>query len=244
MKNALARLRRNAQLRTMQRAEKEFAQLKPQDHLFSEIPDERWQRLKEEVEAANGKAIVLVHPFFPASEGHDARYITTVLRLLKQRKTPVIILEEAHGIPALKASLSIMRAAPGHLIIATINLSHCLASNLTKNPSIEPNFRHFARRLKATGIKMLYVGDRLTYNNPDHPELAEYERKILGKESYGQIARGCAGGAYQQLAESGEFKVRPLTSAMFPYRPEWSAERNLQPIKPLARLPRALRAYR
>jgi hypothetical protein len=212
---------------------------------LQDIPAEELKELREKIKRAHGKVIVLVHPFFfpsasvPIKYGAGGRlpqeYKKARLNLLKQSKTPLVILEEAAQIKKTRAQLEKLKA-PKHLILPTLGEMPILATNILGSGASPSLFRI----LKACKAKRVFVGGMLAKRAADFTpaSISLHELKWLrGKRTISKpISKGCVGSTYKGLVESGKFeRVRLLTRACFPDKPDYPRIGSLLPAKPRRR---------
>ncbi len=221
-----------------------------------EVPQSRWDALSNRLAQSKGKAIVLVHPLY-----HDAKldppaaierqFQKLLLKLLKQRVTPVIVLETPDNILLLQRLLKEHRA-PDHLIIPTeatrsrvlVAASQDRVSMRHEHPGLT-----FADKLAAAGVKTVLVGGKYSYRADSpyvFPEpavtgaVSKYEAGWLARKPAGvkrnpqsclRLVRAsesspvvckCAGSTYARLVECGKFdKVRLIPELLYPDKPAY-----------------------
>jgi len=202
-------------------------------------------QLKLLVEAGRGKAIVLVHPYYDKA---DARYNSVLENVLRQRKTPVIILEDVRASNKLRKQLSKKEA-------------NCIILNteyhdpaLFKKDKIKVNHEqtdlvHF---LELIGVKKVFIGGQYAtsptkkFNQPRNwvskidsslgeiylerlrriEQVAKYEAKLHeranlpAKKRLNVIIDGCVGVTYRNLISHG-VNVAFLPPLLSPDKPPY-----------------------
>jgi len=197
---------------------------------LKDIKRKQWTKLRKAVEQANGKLIVLVHPYF---EGHTISYLKSIEGLLKTSKTPILILEEYAAVSRTRKRLAKLNAAH-HLILPTASADSSLIKRIRifyGDRIADKNFDAFKDILKKAKVKSVFVGGGLTHRNTKE-FVAAYERSWLPEfrePSSKPISDGCAGTVYQELIKSGEFKTRLIPKAVFPNMPQYPAIRKPAP---------------
>ena len=187
---------------------------------LTSISSEKWSELSKKVKRANGKAIIIVHPFFNSHPG--SKYNNSLKKLLVQSKTPVIVLEEHTKIESTKKRFEKMGVKEQPLILAT-NRSHGAPILSFDRGEGLPFYRsdffleNLISRLKGTGIKQIWVGGSNATTDArsgDHSKLVRnYEKKRLprkaprNKDEYVEppFIAGCAGTNYRFLVGSKKF---------------------------------------
>lgn len=179
------------------------------------ITKEQWSELEMKVRAANGKVILLVHPFFRIGMERNKDYYKIIIKILKQTRTPVVVLEERTKFAKTRAKLEKLEAA-GHLMIATgwdkgLPMLKRFGGDVKENWDIK--HQELIMRLERAGAEKFFVAGRRTY--PRHKlykidgtvrAIREYEKSRLPKKKPGNgvyssepFAAGCAGGLYGDL---------------------------------------------
>jgi hypothetical protein len=189
------------------------------------------QELVELVKEANGKVILLVHPYYDSQA--DEIYWKSLNKILSQNKTPVIILEADQKIHELKDQLLTRQAKC--FILPTFSASHIL--RFGSNFDIKQ--KDLAEFLTEIGAKKVFVGGQvflhapLTKKSMFSPKmwatiLRNYKNeRVLHKRNPSKGIKwvscgGCVGQTYSNLIEQGH-KPRILSRTVHQDRPHyWS----------------------
>jgi len=197
------------------------------------IPADKRQELCELVKGANGKVILLVHPYYDSQA--DEIYWKSLNKILTQKKTPVIVLEADQRIHELKG---LLMARPAKcFVLPTFSASPTL--RFGQNFDIKQ--KDLAKFLTEIGAKKIFVGGQVYLHAPlkkkliNSPEmwatiLRNYRNeRVLHKRnpSKGMIwipYSGCVGQTYSNLIEQGH-KPRILSRTVHQHRPHyWNAK--------------------
>lgn len=216
--------------------------IKPAPGSLSEVPERDLNLLKKRIINANGRVIVLIHPFYGAQ---GKKYDEARTALLNQTHTPVVILEEQSKVAQTQDRLKQLKA-PRHFIIPTQNEgSHVILD--AHELKLDSRNTQLARTLRNAGAQTILVGGiHATHSEPVPPEKHGWDWKILSnwdfvRELYENVLNyekswmrgrradnkkvtmiGCAGVAYSFFVLSKQFKtVRLIPAALFPEKPAY-----------------------
>ena len=182
-----------------------------------DVPAGRWQLLGDKIKAARGRVILLVHPFYSSS---PFAYRRAALKLIKQTRVPVIIVEEA--LEANKAVERLRRLNAGHLVLPSemggpnillkrYKTSRKPAASLLKKYPYFPvgdfildrDQIKLAEKLEEIGAKTVLVAGMLSET--------EYDPVF-----HHSMPSGCVVWAHDGLLQSGKFNVRYIRKAVHP----------------------------
>ena len=205
------------------------------------------EQLAHFVAKANGKAILLVHPYL--GKHADKWYFKSLKNILAQTKTPVIILEGNPTVQKLEGFLSTKRAKC--FVLPTGYASPALSSGKTE----DWEQKDLAELLKSVGVKKVFLGGKYSDYGHDakltgialkHEEELRKRAKIHDHPAPKATVIGCTGITYSNLIKSG-INVRVLSQSVYPDRPEYwpghreQAVRQEQRKKPFFERVKALR---
>jgi|GEM_PF-5043506 len=172
---------------------------------FLGVSRKKMELLAQKVKSADGKVIVLVHPWYVKEK---KQYSSVVKGLLAQNKVPVIILQENKKME--QARRRIRKLGPAsHLIIRTEEhgpmqiLKH--ENNYFNKPI--PDFERIYQMIDAIGGKAVFLGGLESKNGQNvwpEKEIEQYEQEWLqnrkvpaGKKTYD--IENCVGYTYRGL---------------------------------------------
>lgn len=196
---------------------------------FYRTPQRDLLSLKKKAAASDGKVIVLVHPYYHPQAGKE--YFNRVERILLQKRTPVVIMEEHFEIPELRKRLRKM-GAPRHVILPT---GESTSAAFMRKAYEDKSYASVYAALKEAGAKKVFVGGMYSYKRfPTNSTVEAYEREWQKRDDSNReqySLGGCAGHAYNRLVEqvmknakggAPEITVRMLPRVVFPDAP-WYA---------------------
>ncbi|MBN1940796.1 MAG: hypothetical protein JW772_01285 [Candidatus Diapherotrites archaeon] len=198
------------------------------------ISAKQWAALEKKIKRANGKVIVLVHPFYNDKGGE--KYAKTIAGLLTQAKTPVIILEDIFNTGKTGKRLREMNA-PKHLIIATArNDSEIILKmdSIRGTPRYDNSILLFAKKLKRLGVRQVQIGG-MESKSAYSMDVFEHEAKTLRtrKPTIHTISQGCVGAIYKDLIRLGGFeRVILVSNAVYPEKPRYKRVQRKRAPKP------------
>ncbi|MBS3061583.1 MAG: hypothetical protein J4215_03305 [Candidatus Diapherotrites archaeon] len=143
--------------------------MKNQWKSLAEIPASEWIQLQRRVEKANGRVVVLVHPFFgdvknlTGPEKYE-RYRQAVSALLHQSKVPVVILEEYKKTGRLASEL---KARNEHVLILPTNTNEphlVLSFDKDQEPLPDEAYKELSKHLRFAGAKFVSIGGCIRIN--------------------------------------------------------------------------------
>ncbi len=195
--------------------------------------------LKTALAKSNGRAIMLVHPFFD-KDGLNSQYGARLSRLFKaireeKTKTPVILLEETAKLHKTRALLKATFGPVHKNSVVMVPTDRASPNPMFGFPELfnsqDANERgeaeadawnQFTSRLKELGVTSILLGGSYTHLHPSR-EVADYEsmwrRRRIGE--YEVVSSGCAGTTYKRLIESGKFPtVRLMPGISYPPFPK------------------------
>ncbi len=135
---------------------------------YNQLEEKDWKRIKSALAITNGKALVLVHPFYATGskaemkklkevKGQDVLdYLFELKKELKQWNGPVFVMVEEDKIPAMK---EILKHEKKDVIIVPTEPG-------TPTPhGVDPGreWKAFLERLKREGLKKVFLGGELYY---------------------------------------------------------------------------------
>lgn len=187
--------------------------------------------LRERIRSANGKVVLLVHPFY--LQGHPdfvtqaAAYWRTVHKLLRQRKTPLIVLQTKSGTRKLYNILQKIKALRDTIVIPTLDGAPQALLH-EKRGYFDEEHALLIDTLAKAGARTVHLGGSHAWNfrTSTAQEVLEHEKEWLSPEAAKKATKGtahlgCMGETYLALVRSKKFKVRPIPEAMLPHKPSW-----------------------
>ncbi|MBT4870480.1 MAG: hypothetical protein HON47_02820 [Candidatus Diapherotrites archaeon] len=194
-------------------------------YALDEMPKSYFDELKKQVGAANGRALVIIHPFFTErttgyNQKHYDSYKSVIFGLIQKSKLPIIVLESHPG--ELRSQFN--GQLEGRNNIFTFP-THEASSNLkeTREPVGIGSPNTFVKILKEAGAKHIQLGGSQTEIHRSK-EIYAHEKKWLPphrRPSDKTIGKNCAGGVYKVLISSGNFeRVSLVSNACFPNKPK------------------------
>lgn len=182
-----------------------------------DIEKRQWQELAAKVRTANGKVIVLVHPFFYTKPGMD-KFEASVVKTLRQSKTPVVILVEQEKIRERQARLEALGVSGRHLILPTgpEDPKLVLKTTFIRRRSFEEkqDAPGLIERVRKDGAKKAFtalIGRKPVYEKPGNPMLIEILKRAGAKRVFvgGIVAQ--AGPRVNKEVEAYERRWLPRT---------------------------------
>ncbi len=199
---------------------------------LEEVPESEWKKLAGKIKAANGKLVVLIHPFF--DEEGSQQYKKTIAALLAQTKTPVLVLEESHLASKLKARFQKQRIQVFVIPTATSDQEVFVRSDekgkLEKPYSkglLDSGAEKLVNSLIRAGARKIFVGGMQALEDRIGDAIVrEYERQwlpVIRSVRKATVTKGCAGTLYRNFIHQRRFeKVRLIPSASWPVKPEYT----------------------
>lgn len=202
---------------------------------FDDVPAHEWKRMERLVARAKGRLVVLVHPYYlyegRSEDGRKSQfaYYRTLGSLLRNKSTPVVILEEQARLASRQHVYGRIAGASGALaplVLPTFDASP-LVVHRDRIPDVGEDGHHAHRRLfeklQAIGAKTILVGGM--YADWHHDDaVADYEgawlagNRAIPKSSGEPFTAACAGNVYKNLIASRKFPtVRWMPNAMLDY---------------------------
>ncbi len=198
--------------------------MQSQDRSLSGIPDSEWKALSEKIRDANGRVLLLVHPFYDYV--HDKQYVETIHNLLRKSKIPVIILEPHNKIRETEDGLWAI-GAKSAFIISTISSGPAVLKSLKPVPKkrlgdADLEMTRFFKKLKSVGVKALFIGGMYAWAQ-NHGSVSKAEGRMFpnweSKNDF-TVSAGCAGYTYRRAIELGIGMVRLIPNALYPSKPQ------------------------
>lgn len=170
---------------------------------------------EQAVKAARGKVVLLVHPFahFFTPDKPDEAYQESLWAFLKNKKGPVIVLEEGQRLENTRNTIK----SSGFFYVPTIR----------GGPMPTDGYDKLHTLLRKAGVKTvliggLYAGDQRAHvgvlGSWGEDVVREYEQKHHNPAT-NIVARGCVGQTYKNMIEERYEKVRLIPSMIWPHRP-------------------------
>ncbi len=170
------------------------------------------EEFRKAAQAARGRVLVLVHPFY---QHRDERY-DALISQLEKLKVPLVVLEEQERIP-----FSARQLPANAFFVGTEE----------RNPEPVKGWDSLHALLKAAKAKTVLLGGIQAMNDragpPEYqdaqvePALRErikrYERRQIARPRI-RITKGCVGEAYARFL-GGRFRVRLVPGLLYPHRP-------------------------
>ncbi|MDP6670974.1 MAG: hypothetical protein QGI60_04110 [archaeon] len=181
---------------------------------LGDIGRKQWKELAAKVRTAQGKVIVLVHPFQYTEPGMG-KFEAGVVNTLRQRKAPVVILEAQERIKETQERLRALGVS-GHLIIPTsakdprIILKTAFLRRMAHyDKVVDPGL---IEHIKKDGIKKVFtrlIGQKPVYEKHGNPALIKILRRAGAKKVW-------LGGVVAKADLSVNEKVRAYERAWLP----------------------------
>ena len=220
------------------------------------IPERKLNRLRERVERAGGKLIVIVHPFYrEGTTKYFEKYEKAVEALLRKSSWPIVVLEEAGKIKngSIQGRLRKLGAKSVFLIPTTSGSPSIQRRVENERPIIDSEMDSLPSQLEKVGAKDVYVAGMYAIRE-NEPVVRAYESMLFAKKKNGKskfkyledpLAGGCAGYTYAKLIHSKKFrKVMWIPNAKIGFDSKIGKERPYTRPKKKSLLKRAVLRFR